>query len=148
MKFKSSIPPAKRTTSDHQKPDTSTPLRVEPITIVAPAPTKGKNTPKSAAKKKSMKKSGSKNVQAESSVQETKKNKGKEELKDMSDVSTHAEMRTTSGTGKGNPDETHISDAPDACKKLGLEDLNDAIDSTENMYLDAGNETNINDSVG
>jgi hypothetical protein len=95
-----------------------------------------------------MKKSGSKNVQAESSVQETKKNKGKEELKDMSDVSTHAEKRTTSGTGKGNPDETLISDAPDACKKLGLEDLNDAIDSTENMYLDAGNETNINDSVG
>ena len=49
----------------------------------------------------------------------------------MSDVSTHAEKKSTSGLDKSNPDETLISNVPEAGRKLGLEDLNDAIDNTE-----------------
>jgi hypothetical protein len=91
-----------------------------------------------------MKKICSKSVQGESSVLEIKKNKGKEELNDIS----VGEKKAPSSTDKGNLDKPFISDAPDACKKLGLEDLNEAIDSTEKMDVDAGNETNINESVG
>ncbi|XP_024642235.1 bromodomain-containing protein DDB_G0278469 [Medicago truncatula] len=63
----------------------------------------------------------------------------------MYDVSTHAEEKSTSGLVIGNPDETLIFNSPDAGRKLGLEDLNDAIDSTKNMEIDVGNETNVND---
>jgi len=144
MKTKSSIPLVKKTVSDA---DASSPIRVKPISTVAPALIKKKNTLKPVANKKSMKKCDSKNAQAETSIQEGKKNKGKEELKDLSDVSTHAEEKSTSGPVIGNPDETLISNIPDDGRKLGLEDLNDTIDSTENMDIDAGNETNVNDSV-
>ncbi|KEH19644.1 hypothetical protein MTR_8g465660 [Medicago truncatula] len=55
--------------------------------------------------------------------------------------------KPTSGPIIANPDETLVSNTSDTSRKLGLEDLNDAIDSTENMDIDAGNETKVHDSV-
>jgi len=49
---------------------------------------------------------------------------------------------------KGNLDSTLIYDKPTASKKLGLEDLNEAIESTENMDMDnSGKEIGGDDSV-
>jgi len=98
--------------------------------------------------KKSTKKSESKTAQAETSVQKVKKTKGKKALKDSPDVSTHTEKKSTSDLEKGNPDETLTSNVPEVGRKLGLEDLSDVIDSTENMHIDTSNETNVNDFVG
>jgi hypothetical protein len=132
MKFKSDSTPSKKTTSDQQNKDTFDPKRIEPLTTVTPTVTKKKNTHKSATKKKKSSKKGElKNdrdiSETTTSAQEVKKTKGKEALKDSSDVSTHV---------------------PDVGRKLGLEYLNDAIDSAENMDIDASNDTNANDSVG
>ncbi|KEH32869.1 envelope-like protein, putative [Medicago truncatula] len=143
MKTKSSFPPVKKTVSDA---DASTPMKVKPISTVAPSSIKKKNTPKSATKRKSLKRSDLKDTQPDNSIQEAKISKGKEELNDMYDVSTHAE-KPTSGPDVGNPDETLVSNTSDTGRKLGLEDLNDAIDSTENMDIDVGNERNVNDFV-
>jgi len=49
---------------------------------------------------------------------------------------------------KGNLDSTLISDKPTASRNLGLEDLNEAIESTENMDVDnSGKETGDDNSV-
>ena len=126
--------------------DFSIPKRVEPLTTVTP--TLKKNALKSATKKKkSSRKCDVKDDQVESSTQEVKKTKGKEALKDSSKVSTHAKEKAAYDSVIGNPGETLISNISNADRKLGLEDLNDVIDSTENMDIDAGIETTVNDFV-
>jgi len=154
MKFKSDIPTSDtKTTSDQHNTDSSVPKRVEPLSTIPPTKTKNKNTSKSdAKKKKSSKKSESKvalymtdslindnplkSTKAETSMQDVTKD---DECFNISaDVSTPDH-------DKGNPDETLISNLPESDRKLGLENLNDAIDSTENMDIDTGN--HINDFV-
>ena len=88
-----------------------------------------------------------KDAQVESSIQEVDKTKGKEVLKDSSEVSTHAKEKSAFDHVIGNPGETLISNISNADRKLGVENLNDAIDSTKNMGIDAGIKTTVNDSV-
>jgi len=148
MKFKSNVTPFKRTTSSQQNTDISTHKRVEPLTTVPPIPTKRKTASKSATKKeKPTKKSEPKNAQVEGSVHDVKKTKGKEALKDSSDVSTHAETKSTTDLEKGKSVVTLTHNVSDPSRKLWLEDLTNAIDSTENMDVDTGNETNVNHSI-
>ena len=62
-------------------------------------------------------------------------------------ISSHV---STSEIEKGNPIEILPSVVSESCKKLGLEDLNAGIESTENMDIDdpkTGNENTANDSV-
>ena len=159
MKFKSDISTSEtKITSDQQNTDSSIPKMIEPLTTIPPTKPKKKNAPKSAAKKKKSSKKGEskvaldmtdlyvkenpfKSTKVETSMQDAKNTKDDETLKISADVSTP-------DLEKGNPDETLISNVPESGRKLGLEDLNDAIDSTENMDIDTGNETKVNDSVG
>ena len=59
-----------------------------------------------------------------------------------------AEEGATPVCEKGNPVSTLIFDEPTSSRKLGLEDLNEAIESTENMDVDnSGKETGGDDSA-
>jgi len=56
---------------------------------------------------------------------------------------------TSSEFEKGNPDETLTFDVPESGNKLGLEDMDATIDSTENMDIDSPSttvETKVGDS--
>jgi len=62
-------------------------------------------------------------------AQASTKNDDKDSFKTAEDVATPV-------CEKGNPDSTLIYYEPASSRKLGLEDLNDAIESTENMDVD------------
>jgi len=67
---------------------------------------------------------------------------------DVKDSCKPSEEGATPVCEKGNLDSTLISDEPATSRKLGLEDLNEAIESIENMDMDnSGKETGGDDSV-
>jgi len=67
---------------------------------------------------------------------------------DVKDSCKPAEEGATFVCDKVNPDSTLISDEPTTSRKLGLEDLNEAIESTENMDMEnSGKETRGDDTV-
>jgi hypothetical protein len=67
---------------------------------------------------------------------------------DEVDASKRVSDVATPVSEKGNPVSTLISDEPESSRKLGLDDLNDAIESTENMDVDnSGKETRDDDSA-
>jgi hypothetical protein len=147
MKFKSDLTPPKKITPDQHSTDASVPKRVEPLTTVAPISAKKKTTSKSAGKKASTRKSDSKDARSKISVQEATKTKGKEELKTTSAVSVHSEKKSSSDTNKGNLTKTLTSKIPEAGRKLGLNDLNNAIERTENMDTEGGSKMIADESV-
>jgi len=129
---------------------------IEPLTTVHFTKPKNKTTYKSAAKRRKSSKKGEskvvdlyekenplKPIEAEASLQDIKNTENAETFKILPDVATP-------DLDKGNPEATLTSDIPESGRKQGLKDLNDAIDSTENMDIDhsnTGNETKVADSV-
>jgi hypothetical protein len=135
---------------------------IEPITTVPP--TKPKRKPSSTTKKKkpSKSKKGDSKIPLTMTDLYVKENPfestGVETnvdtcVKDSKDVDAEATSKIAPPTTifefeKGNLDETLTSDVPESAKKLGLEDLNVAIDSAENMDVDGPStavETNVVD---
>jgi len=155
MKSKSDISASEtKTTSNQQNADPFVPKRIEPISTIPPTKPKKKNTSKSAAKKKKFSKKGESKVALDMTDSHIKDNlkstkagtfeQDAEDTKDDESFKISADVSTLD-PDKGNPHETLISNVPESGRKLGLEDMNDAIDSTENMDIDIGN--NVNDSV-
>jgi len=158
MKFKTDIPVSDKNTSDQHLTDSSAPKIVEPLTIVPPTKPKKKTTSKSTSRKKKNVKRGESKVALSMSDMYEKENPFKaSEEGTTAQVSKNVEEEDASKIAsdvaipvceKGNPNLTLISDEPVSGRKLGLEDLNDAIESTENMDVDnPDNETRVDDSV-
>jgi len=159
MKFKtnSSVTNEKNTT-EQQKTESSAPKMIEPLTTVPPMKPKKKTTSKSTTKKKKVVKKGESKVALSMSNLYEKENPfaaSKEDTTaqastkiDDKDSCKPAEDVATPVCEKGNPDTTLISDEPTSSRKLGLDDLNDAIESTENMDVNnSSKETGGDDSV-
>jgi len=138
---------------------------VEPITTVSSSKSK-KTATKSASKKKKSPKTKRDELKTSLSMADlyVKENPFISTVvepsigtfvKDPQRVDTKANPKIASDvakseTEKGNPNETIPSSVSESCKKLGLEDLNDAIEITENMDIDdpkIGNESTTNDFV-
>jgi len=159
MKFKTNTSVSNdKNTSKQQKSDSSTPKAVEPLTIVPPSkPNKRTNVKTTSRKKKIVKKGESKvalsmtdlykkgnpfKAAEEGSTAQASRNT------DDGDASKMTSNVATPGCEKGKPDSTLIPDESVSVKKLGLEDLNDAIESTENMDVsNPDNETGIDDFI-
>ena len=153
MSSKTISPSSKQTiVSEPQETSASIPKLIEPISTVPPSKTKGRTSTKSASKKK--KPSKSKRGESKTSLNMAylyeKENRfistvvepsTRTSVKDLKNVDDEATPKSapdvaTSEIEKGNPDETLISVVSESDKKLGLEDLNAAIDNTENMEVD------------
>jgi len=131
---------------------------IEPLTVVPPTKPKKKTASKSTSrKKKPVEKSESKVAMSmddlyekENPFKATKEDTTAQASKntDDEDASKIASDVATPVRENGNPDSTLISDEPTSGRKLRLQDLNDAIESTKNMDVDnPGNVTRDDDSV-
>jgi hypothetical protein len=119
---------------------------VEHRTLVLPIKPKKKTTSKSTSRKKNTVKKGESKVAMSMSdlyenenpfkVAEEGTTSQASKNTDDEDASKIASDVATPVCKKGNPDSTLISDEPVSGRKLGLEDLNDAIESTKNMDVD------------
>jgi len=131
---------------------------IEPLTAVPPMKPKKKTASKSTSKKKKAVKKGESKVALSmsdlyekenpfvatkegTSTQASTKIDDKDSLKTAEDVATPV-------CEKGNPNATLISYEPASSRKLGLDDLNDAIESIENKDLNnSSKDTKGDDSV-
>jgi len=161
MKFKSDTPVSEeKNTTEQQNTDTPASKMIENFTIVPHTKPKKKPTLKFTTKKKKPLKKGESKVSLSMSDLYVKENPFKDsEADSTAKASKNTENEETSKTSpdvatpdreKGNPDATLISDVPESGRKIGLEDLNDAIDSDEYMDVDIsniGNQTKGDDSV-
>jgi len=147
MKFKTNASVSnEKSIIEQQKPDSSAPNIIEPLTTIPPMKPKKKAVSKSTSKKKKAVKKGESKVALSMSdlyekenhfavtkegtpTQASTKIDDKDFLKTAEDVATPV-------SENGKPDTTLISDKPTSSRKLGLDDLNEAIESTENMDVD------------
>jgi len=133
---------------------------IEPLNVVPPTKPKKKTAFKSTTKKKRTVKNDESKVALSMTDLYVKENPFKAfEADTTAQASKNAEYEETSKISpdvvtfsheNGNPDTTLMSDVPESGRKLGLEDLNTAIDSTEYMDMDipnTGNDTKVDVSV-
>ena len=161
MKFKSDIHASEeKNSTEQQNIDTSIPKMIEPLNVVPPTKPKKKTAFKSTTKKKRTVKNDESKVALSMTDLYVKENPFKaSEADTTAQASKNAEYEETSKISpdvvtfsheNGNPDTTLMSDVPESGRKLGLEDLNNAIDSTEYMDMDipnTGNDTKVDVSV-
>jgi len=161
MKFISDIYASKiKTTHDQKNTNSSVSKMIESLTTVPPTKPNKKTASESAARKKKPSKKGESKVAL--SMTDLYKEKNPFKPTDAKTYVQDAKNDEDNGTSKispdvptpdlekGNLDATLILDVPESGRKLGLEDLNDDIDSTENMEIDisnTGNKTKFDDSV-
>ncbi|KEH22345.1 hypothetical protein MTR_7g444780 [Medicago truncatula] len=159
MKFKNDPPVSSdKNSTKPQKTESTIPKRVEPLTTIPPSKSNKKTVDKSTSKKKKTVKKGEPKVplsmtdlnktknsfkaaEEGSSDQTPNKDEGNEVTVLTPDVATPVK-------DQGNPNSTLNFDEPVPSRKLGLEVLNDAIDSTENMDVSkSDNETGGENSI-
>lgn len=153
MSSKSTSPTSKQTiVYESQETNASFTKLIEPISTVPPSKPKRRTSTKFASKKKKPSKSKrgeSKTPMSMAGMYEKENpflftivepNVGTSE-KDPENVDAEVTVKiapdvASSEVEKGNLDETITSEVYESGRKLGLEDLNAAIDSTENMDID------------
>jgi len=167
MSSKIATPPSKQTmASEPQETNSSIPKMIEPISLVPPSKPKKKTPIKSASKKKKpskSKKGESKTVLSMDDLYEKENpffstvvepSVGTSE-KDQKPTDVEATLKITADVAsseveKVNPNKTPNCDVSRSERKLGLEDLNAAIDSTKHMDIDNPNldeENVVNDFI-
>lgn len=159
MKFKNDPPVSSdKNSTKPQKTESTIPKRVEPLTTIPPSKSNKKTVDKSTSKKKKTVKKGEPKV----ALSMTDLNKTKNSFKAAEEGSSDQTPNKDEGNevtvltpdvatpvkDQGNPNSTLNFDEPVPSRKLGLEVLNDAIDSTENMDVSkSDNETGGENSI-
>jgi len=147
-------------TSEPRETSFSLPKLVEPITMVSSPKSKKKTATKSASEKKTAPKTKRGESRTPLSVADLYEKENpfvstmvepsyEKSVEDLNSADAKANPKTasdvaTSIANQGIPDETLPSVVSNSCRKLRLEDLNAAIDSTENMNVDDPNPDNEN----
>jgi len=161
MSSKTKTPSAKQImSSEPQETNTTIPKMIEPISSVPPSKRKRKTPIKSASKKKNTSKSkkGESKTSLSMSDLYEKENPFISTVVELSDGTPEKDSKSanvestlkiaadvaSSEIEKGNLNETPNSVISKSGTKLGLEDLNTSIDSTENMSVDYPNPDNEN----
>jgi hypothetical protein len=144
MKFKKDTSVSSEMKAAAQRETSSSaPKMVKPFNTVPPIKSLKKTAEKSSTKKKKTTKKGESKRALNITDLYEKDNPFKATVKGSAASDTNAGDDSnicsdvaTPSREKGNPVSTQIPGEPVSDRKLGLEDLNDAIESTENMNLD------------
>jgi len=154
MKFKTEIPdPEDKNISEQQRKDSCTPQMVKPLTIGSPSDSKRKTGSKSTAKKrKPVKKGKLKEVDIhfeENPLQASEDGITAQESKNYENggASRISPNATKPEHDKGNSNAPLISDVPESGGKLGLENMNDVIDSLVSMDMNTSNDGKVTNIV-